>query len=327
MNADQLTRSRREDWQALTQLLDQSEGSVSGLTPADIQRLGNLYRSATSDLALAQREFPRARVTAYLNQLVARGHAVIYRGQPVAWRQWSEFFLTGFPLLYRRALPYIVVAAALFILPTLLAGIAMVTDPARVSWLMPADVHNLVEQIERQELWTDIPIDERPYASSFIMTNNIQVSFLAFAGGVTAGLLTVYVLLFNGLLLGGITGLTAHYGIGLDLWTFVIGHGVLELSAIFVAGGAGLMMGWAMLNPGLLRRRDALMLSARQAVGLILGCIPILIAAGLIEGFISPNESIPGPFKWAIGILTGILFYGYLWWGVKRGAGEGGRDA
>lgn len=318
MNADQFTRSRRDDWENLTQLLDRSENGVKNLTPVDIQQLGNLYRSATSDLALAQREFPRTRVTAYLNQLVARGHAVIYRGKPAVWRQWSAFVRTGFPLLFREALPYIAVAALLFVLPALLSAVAMATDPARASWLLPAGAHDLVEQIERQELWTDIPIDERPYASSFIMTNNIQVSFLAFAGGVTAGLLTVYVLLFNGLLLGGITGLTAHHGIGFDLWTFVIGHGVLELSAIFISGGAGLMMGWSMLNPGLLRRRDALMRSARHAVQLVLGCIPILIVAGLIEGFISPNESIPWSLKWGIGLLTGILFYGYLWLAVRR---------
>ena len=180
------------------------------------------------------------------------------------------------------------------------------------------NIATAIAQIEQGELWTDIPVDERPYASSFIMTNNIQVSFLAFAGGVTGGLLTVYVLLFNGLLLGGITGLTAHYGIGLGLWTFVIGHGVLELSAIFITGGAGLMMGWAMLNPGLLRRRDALMLAARKAVLLVLGCIPVLITAGVIEGFLSPNAAIPWPVKWTVGVLSGLLFYGYLWLAARR---------
>ncbi|MCB9162591.1 MAG: stage II sporulation protein M [Caldilineaceae bacterium] len=318
MNADSFTRARQDDWQALTRLLEQSSNGVAQLSPAEVQRLGNLYRAATSDLALAQREFPQARVTAYLNQLVARGHAVIYRGEPVAWRQLKTFVRTGFPCLFRDALPFIVAAALLFTLPALLAGVAMLLDPGRAAWLLPADAQRLVVQIEQGELWTDIPVDERPYASSFIMTNNIQVSFLAFAGGVTGGLLTVYVLLFNGLLLGGITGLTGHYGIGFDLWTFVIGHGVLELSAIFITGGAGLMMGWALLNPGLLRRRDALMLAARKAVLLVLGCIPVLITAGVIEGFLSPNAAVPWPVKWTVGVLSGLLFYGYLWLAARR---------
>ena len=318
MNADSFTRARQDDWQALTRLLEQSSNGVAQLSPAEVQRLGNLYRAATSDLALAQREFPQARVTAYLNQLVARGHAVIYRGEPVAWRQLKTFVRTGFPSLFRDALPFIVVAALLFTLPALLAGVAMLLDPGRAAWLLPADAQRLVVQIEQGELWTDIPVDERPYASSFIMTNNIQVSFLAFAGGVTGGLLTVYVLLFNGLLLGGITGLTGHYGIGFDLWTFVIGHGVLELSAIFITGGAGLMMGWALLNPGLLRRRDALMLAARKAVLLVLGCIPVLITAGVIEGFLSPNAAVSWPVKWTVGVFSGLLFYGYLWLAVRR---------
>lgn len=318
MNADQFTRTRQADWQALTQLLEQCQNGVGRLTPADIQRLGNLYRAATSDLALAQREFPQARVTAYLNQLVARGHAVIYRGEPASWRQLKEFVGTGFPLLFRTALPFIVAAALLFGLPALIGTVVLAVEPAHVNWLAPAGVQTLVAQIEEGALWTDIPVAERPYASSFIMTNNIRVSFLAFAGGVTGGLLTVYVLIFNGLLLGAVTGLTAHYGIGFELWTFIIGHGVLELSAIFIVGGAGLMMGWALLSPGLQRRRDALTAAARRAVRLVLGSIPVLVVAGIIEGFVSPNEAIPWPVKWGVGLLTGVLFYGYLWLAGRR---------
>jgi uncharacterized membrane protein SpoIIM required for sporulation len=166
--------------------------------------------------------------------------------------------------------------------------------------------------IEDQELWTDIPVAERPFSSSFIMTNNIRVAFLAFAGGVTAGLLTIYILIYNGLMLGGITGLTAHYGVGFDLWTFVIGHGVIELSVIVIAGASGLMMGWAIIHPGLLRRRDALALAARKGVRLIIGSVPLLVIAGLIEGFISPNELIPWPVKWSVGLVSGIVLYSYL---------------
>lgn len=166
--------------------------------------------------------------------------------------------------------------------------------------------------IEEQELWTDIPIHERPFASSFIMRNNIQVAFLAFGSGVLAGLPTLWIMILNGLMIGGITGLTAHHGVGFELWTFVIGHGVVELSVIFIAGGSGLMLGWAIIRPGLLSRRDALTIAARRAVRLVVGCVPLLIMAGLIEGFVSPAENVPWPVKWGVGLGTGVLLYSYL---------------
>jgi uncharacterized membrane protein SpoIIM required for sporulation len=144
------------------------------------------------------------------------------------------------------------------------------------------------------------------------MTNNIRVSFLAFSSGVTAALLTVYVMIFNGLLIGGLLGLTSHYDVGFELGTFMIGHGVIELTTIFIAGGSGLMLGWAIIHPGLLRRRDALALAARKALRLIMGCVPLLVIAGVIEGFISPNENLAWPIKWSVGLLTGVLLYGYL---------------
>ncbi len=158
----------------------------------------------------------------------------------------------------------------------------------------------------------DIPVEERPYTAMFIMRNNIQVAFLAFASGLTAGLLTLWVLFFNGLMIGTLSGLTAYYGIGFELWTFVIGHGVIELTIIFISGGSGLMLGWAILHPGLLRRRDALAQAARKAVYLLLGAVPWLVVAGTIEGFISPNEKIATPVKWMVGIGSGIILYGYL---------------
>jgi len=177
---------------------------------------------------------------------------------------------------------------------------------------LPAQAHELIPMIERQELWTNIAIQERPYASAFIMRNNIQVAILAFGGGILAGILTLGLMIFNGLLLGGVTGLTIRHNVGFELWTFVIGHGVIELSVIFIAGGSGLMLGWALLQPGLLRRRDALTVAARKSVRLIVGCIPLLVIAGVIEGFISPAESIPWAVKWGTGLISGVILYSYL---------------
>ena len=312
MDANQFYQSRQADWQALTQLLDRSQRGLARLAPDELDQMGALYRLATSDLALAQRDYPNQRVTAYLNQLVARAHAVIYQSQPLAVGRLWAFAARGFPRAYREALPFILTALALMIIPALAAGFSTAAQPASAQWLLPAEVQNLIPSIEQKQLWTDIPVAERPYASTFIMQNNIQVAFMAFGGGMLAGLYTVWTLVFNGLILGGLTGLTAHYGIGFDLWTFVIGHGVIELSVIGIAGGSGLMLGWAMLQPGLLRRRDALALAARRAVRLVIGCVPLLVIAGTIEGFISPSTALPWPVHWAIGLGSGALLYAYL---------------
>jgi uncharacterized membrane protein SpoIIM required for sporulation len=320
MNAKQFYLSRLADWQQLTKLLDKSQ-QMNQLSPAEVQQMGLLYRSVTSDLALAQREFPGHQVTTFLNQLVARGHATIYQGEPLAMSRLKHYLLVGLPATFRESLPFMITAALLLIVPAVIAGFLTNWQPDASTWLLPANVQELRPLIEDQELWTNIPVEERPYVSAFLMTNNIRVSFMAFGGGITAGLFSLYILIFNGLLLGGITGLTAHYGVGFELWTFVIGHGVIELSAIFIAGGSGLMLGWAIIQPGLLKRGDALMLAGRKAVKLIIGCVPILILAGLIEGFISPNENIPWPVKWGVGIVTGILLYSYLLLAGRRQQG------
>ncbi len=312
MQVEEFYRSRQSDWKALTALLDRSRGGIQQLSPQEIESLGHLYRTVTSDLALAQRDFPRHPVTTYLNQLVARAHAVVYRGDPIAFKRLLHFVTAGFPRAYRQALPFILVATLLFMLPALVTGVGAAWKPEAARWMLPVEVQDLIPKIEDRDLWTKIPVEERPGASSMIMQNNIRVAFLAFGGGVLLALPSAYVMVLNGLILGGITGLTAHYGVGFELWTFVIGHGVIELSVIMIAGGSGLMMGWALLSPGLLSRRDALTMAARRAVRLIVGCVPLLIIAGTIEGLLSPDENVPWPVKWAVGLGSGVLLYAYL---------------
>lgn len=318
MDARELFRRRREDWGQLSDLLDVAERDMRALSPEQVQRLGYLYREAAADLALARRDFVDDRVTQFLNQLVGRGHAVVYQSEPLAWSRLRGFIARGFPRTFRHLLPFTLVAALAFIVPGLLVGAATAWQPALAEQLLPAQVQELTAMIEEQQLWTEIPVSERPYVSAFIMRNNIRVTFLAFAGGMLLGLFTLYILIANGVLIGGLTGLTVHYGVGLELWTFVISHGVIELSVVFMAGGAGLAVGWGIIRPGLLSRRDAVAQAARHAILLIMGAAPLLVLAGLIEGFISPNESIPAALKWAFGLLSGLLLYAYLFLSGRR---------
>jgi len=312
MRVDEFYQSRKGDWETLSRLLDQGQKDMRGLSESQVRDMARLYRATTSDLALAKRDFPRNDITVYLNQLVARAHAVVYRSEPLAVKNLWHFITRGFPRLFRQTWMFTFIAAVFFILPAVASRIITYIRPSSATLLLPPEAHRLIGIVEDKKLWIDIPVEERPYASAFIMRNNIQVSFLAFASGLTAGLLTLWVLFFNGLMIGTLTGLTAFHGIGFELWTFVIGHGVIELSVIFMAGGSGLMLGWAILTPGLLRRRDALAQAARKAVYLLLGAVPWLVVAGTIEGFISPNNDIPAPIHWAVGIVSGIFLYSYL---------------
>ena len=312
MRMETFIQQRQTDWQKLEALVNRAKSSAETLSAADLYELGMLYRSATSDLALAQRDFPSGQVTRYLNQLVARAHGLIYREEPLRRQQVRIFFTVTFPQLYRQLLPYTAVSFLIFLIPALAAFVMVAADADRVYTFLGANANTeaLVETVEAGELWTDIAPSVRSAASAAILTNNIGVMFMAFAGSATAGLFTLFILLINGLNIGGVFGLLQAHGMSGGLAEFVMAHGFIELSVIFLAGGCGLYVGEAIVRPGLLSRKDALVLRARVAVSLILGCVPLLIIAGIIEGFISPS-GLPWIVKTAVGVGTGVLLHFY----------------
>ena len=317
MHQDEFIARRHADWSRLEKLLDNANRSPENMPERDLRDLGQLYRQVTSDLALAQRDFPGEKVAVYLNQLIARAHATIYRGEPLRWRQMRRFYAQEFPALYRTLLPYTLVSFALFLIPALAAFFVVWQRPDAIYTILGPDVREMVSTVESGKLWTEIAPTVRPAMSTTVLTNNIQVMLLAFAGGITLGLLTVYVMIGNGLNLGAVFGLVLYYGLGGGLAQFISAHGFIELSVVFVAGGCGLYLGDGLIRPGLLSRRQALVDRGHLAIRLILGCVPLLILAGLIEGFISPS-SLPGWSKFAIGLTTGLALHTYWLFAGRR---------
>ncbi|MGB6826743.1 MAG: stage II sporulation protein M, partial [Terracidiphilus sp.] len=164
----------------------------------------------------------------------------------------------------------------------------------------------MVATIERHEMWTHSVVAVAPAASSAIMTNNLTVTFIAFAGGVTFGAITLYSLFFNGLLLGVIGVACQQHGMALDLWSFVAPHGSLELPSIIFAGAAGLRLAHGVLFPGIYRWRDSIGLAGVEASRLVAGVIPLLVVAGTLEGFFSPSNA-PVWLKFTVGAMLFTL--------------------
>ncbi len=310
---DRLIVRRRDEWARLEALLS------SRATAERIEELGWRYREATADLALAHRDYPTDPVTRYLNDLVGRSHRRLYRRRHSALQAIWRFYRATFPRLFRATFRFTLAAFLIVVVGFALAYIATFVRPSLAESFVPGG-SGVIETIKQGRTWFDTPPAERPFVSSFIMTNNIRVALLCFAGGILLGIPTVLVLLQNGLQIGSLTGLTQVYGIHGALWSFVAAHGFLELSVIFISGGAGLRVARGMIRPGLLSRRESIARAGRGATLLACGCAPLLVVAGMLEGFVSPS-GLPGGVKLLVGLATGVLLYTYLLLG-GRGADD-----
>ncbi len=313
---DRFVEDRRVRWTRLGQLVADADGRVDRLSADDVLELGRLYRAATSDLAIARRDFPRDVVTERLNDLVAAAHALVYSEAPTSWRRLRRFWTRELPATVRANLPFTGVAFAIVAVTALVTFVAGLLSPEIAATALPLRTR---EHLAQRELWTSIPPAYRPIAGPTIIANNVQVAFGAFAGGMTAGLLTAYVLIANGALLGTTFAVVQSYGLSGGLLSFISAHAFLELSAIFLSAGAGLRLAWAILRPGDRSRRDALRLAGAQAIRTVLLVIPVLGVAGVIEGFVSPSDA-PGAVKLAVGLVTGALLWGYIAFAGRRRA-------
>jgi uncharacterized membrane protein SpoIIM required for sporulation len=293
---------RKSYWTRLEQLVERSnKGGISALNHLELQELGLLYRQTASDLATVREDVTSNQLTLYLNQLLGRAHNLIYMGHKQKMSGLVRFYAYTFPQVFRETYRQTLLAFVIFAITGVATWAVTVHDPAFAHRILGPQ---MMATIEKREMWTKSIVTVKPLAASGIMTNNLAVCFVTFALGITAGLGTIRLMITNGMMIGVIGAATWQAGMALQLWTFVAAHGALELPAIFISGGAGLEIARGMLFPGLLPRRESLALAGGRAARLMMGIMPILVIAGLIEGFISPS-AIPAPLKF---LLSAVLF-------------------
>ena len=323
MPLDRFINERKTAWQRLEELLHLVDRmSLRKLHREEVRELGRIYRRTASDLAIARAESRDPRLINYLNSLVIRAHGRIYRADAQGGRRIRNFFARDFPQTFRRTWRYTALSFVVVLVFSVGSFLGTRLDPEFSEFAGISPYFREVVINKRTHWWQDLN-EANQIGSSQIFTNNIRVTFYAFAYGGMVGVGTLYILAFNGSMLGAILALTYRAGFGNDLVAFMVGHGVIELSCIFISGGAGLLIGSALLMPGDLTRGDALKSRGLDAIYLVVGCVPLLVVAGIIEGFISPAPISP-IIKFSIGGITGIAMYSYLLLAGRENLDKGG---
>lgn len=300
MISNRWLEKRKAHWERLEKLLERASRDLKTLTGQELQELGLLYRQTASDLSAVLEDRTSAHFAAYLNHLLGRCHNFLYAGNRAEGKRLLQFYVKEYPCIFRESLPVVVLAACLLFSGAVIGWTVTAHDPGFAHRFLGPQ---MMDTIAQRKMWTESVVAVKPLASSALATNNISVALSAFALGLT-GIGTIWVLFFNGLMVGVVGAATAQAGMALALWSFVAPHGVLEIPALLIAGSAGLELGRGLFFPGTLPRRDALVKAGTRAVRLLAGAIPLLVIAGTIEGFFSPTHVAP-VLKFT---LAGLLF-------------------
>jgi uncharacterized membrane protein SpoIIM required for sporulation len=320
MTLDHFERERADGWRRLDAALATARGKPERLGAAGVLELGGLYRAAAADLATARRLFPGDPLTGRLEALVVRARQVVYADVGRR-RSPSAFFARDYWRLVSERRTALAIAAALFVGATIAAVVWGILDPDAAAGVVPGA---FIDGADPPRGDRGLSTSQSAAFSSQIFTNNIQVTFLAFAAGLLFAVGGAVLLIYNGVIFGAVLGVAAANGNLDQILRLVVAHGVLELSCIVVAGAAGLRMGWALVDPGPLTRRAALSAQARPAMAVVLGTAPWLVVAGLTEGYVSP-AGWGGAGPYLVGFGLGGAYWGLLVWrGRRRRAAPGG---
>lgn len=307
-------RKRRPHWDRLAMLLTLADqGGLTNLSSAELQEFALLYRQVAADLSVLRQDVTAQTYATHVNQLLARAHHIIYSGRKTSWLTLFRFLRDEYPAIFQAHFRYVL---ASLVVSGVCGMLGVILTTARPEFMRHFVGPEMIATMERHQMWTHSIVGIAPMATSAIMTNNLSVSFMTFASGISFGFGTLYYLFYNGLLLGVIGAACHQYGMSLALWSFVAAHGSLELPSIIIAGAAGLRLGHSMVFPGRYRWKDSLAKGGIEATRLVSGIIPLLVIAGCLEGFFSPSQA-PVWLKFVIGALLFALLNVWLFRPVK----------
>ncbi|MEM7455223.1 MAG: stage II sporulation protein M [Planctomycetota bacterium] len=330
MKRDRFIRQRTPYWKRLELLIDQTKGkSASSLNGKQITELSHLYRMVCYDLSMVKSREWGTQLEQYLNDLVAQGHNCLYRKRPPTFAAILNFFTSGFPRTLRKRKWYFYTALALFAVPFFAGMILALVDPVLAESVIPAEMLEEASDSYSEELYVAIDekyFGERTFMAGFYVFNNVGIALKIFSTGVFLGIPTIKELLFNGIVLGMISGYVASQGHGDEFFSFVISHGSFELTGIVIAGAAGLLLGFGLIKPGRRSRSETLAEYGKDAVLLAIGAAVMLMIAALIEGYFSPM-AIPSIVKYVVGTLMWLVVIAYLALAGRRSSADDEADA
>ncbi|MBV8159361.1 MAG: stage II sporulation protein M [Acidimicrobiia bacterium] len=319
MDVDTFLARNQASWDRLSWLLRRAGRKVSRLSPDELAELVALYERTATHLSYARTTYRDPALTASLSSLVARAGAVVYGSRPRSLRALGRFFAVTFPAAVWYSRRFVAVSAALFLVPAFVVGLWIANSPRAVEATGPKAVREAYLNHDFQQYYRSAPASQ--FASQ-VFTNNVQVSIYAFAAGVALCVPTAFILMLNGANVGVAGGLFASVGQQVKFWGLILPHGLLELTAVFIAGGAGLRLGWSLIAPGDRTRRAALAEEGRRALAIVAGLVVVFAAAGTIEGFVT-GSSLPTWARVGIGALGEAALLSWLF--VRgRSASAGG---
>lgn len=307
MKEEQFIKSNSDTWRELETLSTIiNKKTLKTLPSKDVKRFLQIFRQSSHHLAYARTHYPKSSVVSYLNSLLSKSHSHVYAVKKISPSGLIKYIAYDFPKLLKEYRWFIISSFSFFAIGVLLSLILVLINVNNANLFLP---ENLIASVKSGNIgggeWN------HPLMSSSIMVNNIAVSLKAFVLGITIGIGTVYVLFYNGVILGALTSLIYIYGDPMKYWSLILPHGIIELTAIFISGAAGLIIAKSILIPGEYSRKHSIIYGAKKSISLVIGVIFMLIIAGIIEGFFTPlNISVFS--KLAFAAVTGVILIAYL---------------
>jgi uncharacterized membrane protein SpoIIM required for sporulation len=308
MTEQQFIKINSSTWRELEHFsIKINKKGIRALTSNEVKAFLHLFRQSSHHLAFVRTHYPQSNIISYLNSLITKCHSHVYAVKKISPVSLLKYIGYEFPALIREYKWFILGAFGIFIIGFIASILLVSSNPDNARLFLPANILDSVKQTKGSGAgqWND------PLMSSYIMVNNITVALKAFVMGITLGIGTIYVLFYNGAMLGALTSIIYMYGKPLNFWSLIMPHGITELTAIFISGAAGLLVAKSMLLPGEHTRLHSLIKGSKQAISLLAGVIFMLVIAGIIEGFFTPLK-ISAVTKLIFAGITGLVIAVYF---------------